>query len=73
MKNGTLIVNNIRGQVNIVTFGDTDAISAALVMAGKTNPNLANAISSAAIELDDYSEALKTSEVLRKIIDNETK
>lgn len=71
MKNGTLIINNIGGHVSIVFFGDANAISAALAVAGKRHPEISIAISSAAVELDNYLEALKTGEALRKMIEDE--
>lgn len=70
MKSGTLIINNFQGRITILRIGDNTAIAAALEYAGKHDPQISNAISTAAVELDDYSEALKTGEALRKIIEN---
>lgn len=71
MKSGTLIINNFQGRITVLRVGDNTAISKGLEYAGKMDPQISIAISMAAIELDDYSEALKTSEALRKMIEND--
>jgi len=71
MEKGCLIANNYQGHIKIVSIGNISAITEALVYAGKNDPGLSTAISAAAVELDNYSEALKTGDVLRKMIDKD--
>ncbi len=71
-RNGFLSLINRNGQVIGIALGDTSAIADALAHAGKIDPKLSTAISMAAVELDNYSEALKTGDALRKMINDDS-